>query len=131
MPSNESNISCTTEPVWPAWTDLVVGSKGLKLMDQVIELQGLLRQTIVIVEEQFIFENSYPGLIEHNRWNRRAIQQACEAISGPSARVKAKYQIIAECTEADHEYLKEISSLVSHLSGRIIVEIIPLIIMIV
>ena len=51
MASNESNISRTTEPVWLAWTDLIVGSKGLKLTDQVIELQGVLRQTIVIVEE--------------------------------------------------------------------------------
>ena len=103
MASNESDISCATEPVWLAWTDLVVGSKGLKLTDQVIELQGVLRRTIVIVKERFIFENSYPGLIERNSWNQRAIQQACEAISGLSARVKAKYQIIAEHAEADHE----------------------------
>ena len=75
---------------------------------------------MVIVEERFIFENSYPGLIECNSWNRRAIQQACEALGGSSARVKAKYQIIAERAEADREYSKEISSLVSQLSGRIV-----------
>jgi hypothetical protein len=49
------------------------------------------------------------------------IWQACEAIGGFSpVRVKAKYQTIAERVDADHDYLKEILSLVCHLFVRTI-----------
>jgi hypothetical protein len=42
MTSNESDISCATEPVWPAWTDLIIAPKGLKLTDQVHKLQAVI-----------------------------------------------------------------------------------------
>lgn len=112
--SVESDVSCATEPVWPAWTDVEPAPKNLKLTDQVMELQSVIRRTIAIVEERYIFEDSYPGLIERSGWNRRAIAQACEEICRDApARVKAKYQVIADRSVADREYLKEISSLVS------------------
>ena len=122
MTSNKSDISHATELVWPAWTDLIIAPKGLKLTDQVHKLQAVIRQTLKTVKERFVFENSYPGLIKRNSWNQAAIRQACEAMGGFSpAKVKAKYQTIAsEHVDADHDYLKEISSLVSHLFVRTI-----------
>ena len=79
--SNESEISRATEPVWPTWTDLIIAPKGLKLTDQLIELQFVIRRAMAIVEERFIFEDSFPGLIMRNGWNRRAIQQSCEKMA--------------------------------------------------
>ncbi|KAF8715291.1 hypothetical protein AX14_012640 [Amanita brunnescens Koide BX004] len=115
--SVESDVSRATEPAWPAWTNLVIGPKNLKLTDQVVELQLVIRRTMAIVEERFIFEDSYPGLIDRNSWNRRAVAQACEEIGGFSpASVKIKYRTIAERSEVDREYLKEISSLASQYS---------------
>ncbi|KAF8629734.1 hypothetical protein AX14_011099, partial [Amanita brunnescens Koide BX004] len=100
-----------TEPVWPEWTDLVIG-KSLKLTEQVFELQLVIRRTMELVEERFIFEDSFPGLITRNGWNQCAIKQACQEISGPSPpTVKAKYQMISDRSDADRGYLKEISSL--------------------
>jgi hypothetical protein len=113
----ESDISCATEPVWPDWSDLVIAPKNLKLTEQPTELQAVIHQTMAIVEEWFIFENLYPVLIEHNSWKRHAVAQACEEMGGSAPDcAKIKYQTIAECMEADHGYLKEISSLVSHYS---------------
>ena len=110
----ESDISRATEPVWPDWTDLVIAPKNLKLTEQPTELQAVIRRTMAIVEERFIFENSYPALIERNSWNQRAVAQACEEIGGSAPDyAKIKYQTIAERMEADRGYLKEISSLVS------------------
>jgi hypothetical protein len=118
--SNDSDISRATEPVWPEWTDLVIG-KSLKLTEQVFELQLVIRRTMELVEERFIFEDSFPGLITRNGWNQRAIKQACQEISGPSPpTVKAKYQMISDRSDADRGYLKEISSLVSHYFIRMI-----------
>jgi hypothetical protein len=112
--SNESEISRATEPVWPTWTDLIIAPKDLKLTDQLIELQFVIRQAMAIVEERFIFEDSFPGLIMRNGWNRRAIQQSCEKMEGMSpASVKIKYRTISERSKADPEYLREIMSLVS------------------
>ena len=88
----------------------------MKLTDQAHELKAVIRRTMKTVEERFIFENSYPGLIERNSWNRSAIRQACDAMcTFAPARVKDNYQTIAERIDADRDYLKEISSLVSHL----------------
>jgi hypothetical protein len=113
----ESDISCPTEPVWPDWTDLVIAPKNLKLTEQPTELQAVIRRTMAIVEEQFIFENSYPVLIERNSWNRCAVAQACEEMGGSAPDcAKIKYQTIPECLEADRGYLKEISLLVSRYS---------------
>ena len=115
--SVKSNVSHATEPVWPAWTDVEPALKNLKLTDQVMELPSVICWTIAIVEEWYIFEDSYPGLIERSGWNQRAIAQACEEICCDApAHVKAKYQVIADRLVVDCEYLKEISSLVSHCS---------------
>ena len=112
---NESEISRTTKLVWPEWTDLIIMPKGLKLTEQLIELQFVICQAMEIVEEWFIFEGSYPGLIMRNGWNQWAIQAACKKMASISpAGVKIKYQTISECSKVDPEYLKEIMTLVSH-----------------
>jgi hypothetical protein len=87
-------------------------------MDQAHELKAVICWTMKTVEEQFIFENSYPGLIECNSWNRSVIWQACDAMcTFAPVRVKDNYRTIVEHVDADRDYLKEISSLVSHLSA--------------
>ena len=84
-------------------------------MDQLVELMFVICGAMDQVEEQFIFEDAYPGLIMCNGWNQHAIQQSCEKMEGASpTSVKIKYQTISEHSKVDPGYLKEIISLVNH-----------------
>ncbi|KAK2460016.1 hypothetical protein APHAL10511_008022 [Amanita phalloides] len=66
----DSDRSHATEPPWPTWTDLTIGLNGnLKLMEQEIEIQLILCQSMALIEEWIIFEDSFPCLPTHNVWN--------------------------------------------------------------
>jgi hypothetical protein len=86
MTSNESDISHATEPVmasldgphhWPKGLEADRSGTRVKSCNSLV-----IHRTLKTVEEQFIFENSYPGLIKRNSWNQAVIWQACEAIGG-------------------------------------------------
>lgn len=79
-------------------------------------MQLVLRHALGAVEERFIFEDSFPGVIARNTWNRLAVRDACGVLKRGSQAlsVKAKYQMIYERAQVDVEYVKDISALVSH-----------------
>lgn len=78
-----------------------------------MEIQGVLRRSMAIIEERIIFDHSFPWLIVREGWNRRAVQQACKEKEGfAPASIKTKYRTIREHSEAEWHYMKEIQSLV-------------------
>lgn len=79
-------------------------------------MQLVLRHALGTVEERFVFEDSFPGVIARNTWNRFAVRDACGVLelSSQAPNVKAKYRTICERAQADIEYIKDILALVSH-----------------
>jgi hypothetical protein len=114
----ESDSTDATEPEqqgnWPMSTDLLKGSKNILLTAQRHQIKLAIRKTMLYVEEHAIFHNSFPRITTRFIWNRKCMVRACEDIKKFSpAGVKVIYDAIAARIQADDEYLKDVSTLVS------------------
>ncbi len=113
--NTEPGASSTTwQGNWPMYTALLKGSKNICLTAQRHQVKLAIRKTMFYVEENAIFHNSFPRITTRNIWNRNCMVRACEDINrfSPTS-VKVIYDAIATRIQADDEYLKDISTLVS------------------